>query len=77
MAATGDRQEPPRIPPPVRLEPPGTPGTHHQEAPPHFHSHQHDPEVLSQPPWEKGLVDLHVQDVEEVQVGRDACWPGE
>ncbi|XP_070248584.1 LOW QUALITY PROTEIN: zinc finger protein GLI4 [Myotis yumanensis] len=75
MAAPGDGQEPPRIPSPVSLEPPGTPGTHHQEAPPHFHGHQHDPEVPSQPPWEKDLVDLHVQDVEEVQVGRDACWP--
>ncbi|XP_054564570.1 zinc finger protein GLI4 [Eptesicus fuscus] len=80
MAALGDRQEPPRIPPPVSVEPPGTPGTPHQEAPLHFHGRQHgsrghSPEVLSQPRWEKDLVGLHVQDVEEVQVGRDACWP--
>ncbi|XP_046498447.1 zinc finger protein GLI4 [Equus quagga] len=33
------------------------------------------PKVRSQPPQEEELSDLDFQDVEEVQIGRDACWP--
>ncbi|XP_066121600.1 zinc finger protein GLI4 isoform X1 [Saccopteryx bilineata] len=32
-------------------------------------------EVLSQPWQEEELLDLDVQDVEEVQISRDTCWP--
>lgn len=35
------------------------------------------PEVPSQPLQEEELSDLDLQDVEEVQIGRDTCWPGE
>ncbi|XP_057592847.1 zinc finger protein GLI4 [Hippopotamus amphibius kiboko] len=81
MAALGDSQEPPHVLSPVSLESPGTPGAHrHQEAQRHLHGHQHgfpgcSPEVLSQPPREEELSDPALQDVEEVQIGRDACWP--
>lgn len=43
--------------------PPGAPGR--------------SPEVLSQPAQEEELSDLELQDVEEAQMGRDTCWPGE
>ncbi|XP_041624498.1 zinc finger protein GLI4 isoform X2 [Vulpes lagopus] len=33
------------------------------------------PEVPSQPLQEEELSDLDLQDVEEVQIGRDTCWP--
>ncbi|KAF5924774.1 hypothetical protein HPG69_014817, partial [Diceros bicornis minor] len=80
MAAPGDSREPPHVPSPVSLESPGTPGAHHHEARRHLHGHQHgspscSPEVLSQPPREEELSDLDLQDVEEVQISRDTCWP--
>ncbi|XP_024596893.1 zinc finger protein GLI4 isoform X1 [Neophocaena asiaeorientalis asiaeorientalis] len=76
MAALGDSQEPPHVLSTVTFESPETPGAcHHHEAQLHLHGHQHgfpgcSPEVLSQPPQEEGL-----RDVEEVQAGRDTCWP--
>uniref|UniRef100_A0A8C8WA69 GLI family zinc finger 4 n=2 Tax=Panthera TaxID=9688 RepID=A0A8C8WA69_PANLE len=75
MATLGDGQEPPRVPSPVNLASPGTPGTHRLEARLHLHGHQHDspgcsPEVLSQPSH------LDLRDVEEVRIGRGTCWPG-
>uniref|UniRef100_A0A8I3S167 C2H2-type domain-containing protein n=3 Tax=Canis lupus TaxID=9612 RepID=A0A8I3S167_CANLF len=80
MATLGDGQEPPRVPSPVNLASPGTPGPHHSEARLHLHGRQHDspgcsPEVPSQPLQEEELSDLDLQDVEEVQIGRDTCWP--
>nr|XP_035961616.1 zinc finger protein GLI4 isoform X1 [Halichoerus grypus]XP_035961617.1 zinc finger protein GLI4 isoform X1 [Halichoerus grypus] len=80
MATLGDGQEPPRVPSPGNLASPGTPGTHHREARLHLHGHQHDPsgcspEALSRPLQEEQLSDLDLQDVEEVQIGRDTCWP--
>lgn len=54
MAALGDRQEPPRIPPPVSLEPPGTPGTPHRKAPLPFHSHQHGTHRSAHPVGDRG-----------------------
>ncbi|XP_045751751.2 zinc finger protein GLI4 isoform X2 [Mirounga angustirostris] len=80
MATLGDSQEPPRVPSPVNHASPGTPGTHHREARLHLHGHQHDPsgcspEALSRPLQEEQLSDLDLQDVEEVQIGRDTCWP--
>ena len=41
MATLGDGQEPPRVPSPVNLASPGTPGTHRLEARLHLHGHQH------------------------------------
>lgn len=35
------------------------------------------PETLSQPLPEEEPSGLDLQDVEEVQIGRDTCWPGE
>ncbi|KAI2551576.1 GLI family zinc finger 4 [Homo sapiens] len=76
MAALGDIQESPSVPSPVSLSSPGTPGTQHHEPQLHLHGHQHgspgsSPKVLSQP------SDLDLQDVEEVEIGRDTFWPGE
>ncbi|XP_059983518.1 zinc finger protein GLI4-like isoform X2 [Lagenorhynchus albirostris] len=76
MAALGDSQEPPHVLSTVTFESPETPGAcHRHEAQLHLHGHQHgfpgcSPEVLSQPPQEDDL-----RDVEEVQAGRDTCWP--
>ncbi|KAM9050145.1 zinc finger protein GLI4 [Megaptera novaeangliae] len=76
MAALGDGQEPPHVLSAVTFESPETPGAyHHHEAQLHLHGHQHgfpgcSPEVLSQPPEEEDL-----RDVEELQTGRDTCWP--
>ncbi|KAI5281136.1 Zinc Finger Protein Gli4 [Manis pentadactyla] len=80
MAALGDSQEPSRVPSPVNLESPGTPGAHHHKARLHLYSHQHgsptcSPEVFSRSPLEEELSDLDLQDVEEVRIGRDTCWP--
>ncbi|KAB1258060.1 Zinc finger protein GLI4 [Camelus dromedarius] len=81
MAALGDSQKPLHVLSPIGLESPGTPGAHHHhEAQLHLHSHQHgfpscSLEVLSQPPQEEELSDLDLQNVEEVQTGRDTCWP--
>ncbi|XP_016075674.1 PREDICTED: zinc finger protein GLI4 [Miniopterus natalensis] len=80
MAALGESQESPRVLSPVSLKSPGTAGAHHQEAQLHFHSHQHgspgcSPGVFSQLPREEELLDLDVQGVEEVQMGRDTYWP--
>ncbi|KAI5929520.1 Zinc finger protein GLI4 [Manis javanica] len=80
MAALGDSQEPSHVPSPVNLESPGTPGAHHHKARFHLYSHQHgsptcSPEVFSQSPLEEELSDLDLQDVEEVRIGRDTCWP--
>ncbi|XP_044906215.1 zinc finger protein GLI4 isoform X4 [Felis catus] len=78
MATLGDGQEPPRVPSPVNLASPGTPGTHRLEARLHLHGHQHDspgcsPEVLSQPPQEEEeRSHLDLRDVEEVRIGRDS-----
>ncbi|PNJ04284.1 GLI4 isoform 9, partial [Pongo abelii] len=52
-----------------------TPGAQHHEPQLHLHGHQHgspgsSPKVLSQP------SDLDLQDVEEVEIGRDTFWPG-
>ncbi|XP_062936173.1 zinc finger protein GLI4 isoform X1 [Cynocephalus volans] len=74
MAALGDVQECPPVPSPVSLSSPGTPGAQHHEAQLHLHGHQYgssrsSPEVLSQP------SDLDLQDVEEVEIGRDTFWP--
>uniref|UniRef100_A0A2I2YEH4 GLI family zinc finger 4 n=1 Tax=Gorilla gorilla gorilla TaxID=9595 RepID=A0A2I2YEH4_GORGO len=74
MAALGDIQESPSVPSPVSLSSPGTPGTQHHEPQLHLHGHQHgspgsSPKVLSQP------SDLDLQDVEEVEIGRDTFWP--
>ncbi|XP_044930130.1 zinc finger protein GLI4 isoform X1 [Mustela putorius furo] len=79
MATLGDSQEPPRVPSPVNLASPGTPGTCQREAQ-LLHSHEHDspgcsPETLSQPLPEEEPSGLDLQDVEEVQIGRDTCWP--
>lgn len=41
MATLGYGQEPPRVPSPVNLASPGTPGTHHREARLHLQGHQH------------------------------------
>ncbi|XP_039109953.1 zinc finger protein GLI4 [Hyaena hyaena] len=83
MATLGDGQEPPRVPPPVNLASPGTPGAHRREARLHLHGHQHDslgcsPEVLSRPPREEEEeeeLDLRDEEEEEVRIGREACWP--
>ncbi|XP_029779123.1 zinc finger protein GLI4 isoform X2 [Suricata suricatta] len=81
MATLGDGREPPRVPSPVNLASPGTPGTHRREAWLHLHGHQHDspgcsPEVLSQPPQEEEeLSDLDLREVEEVRIGSNPCWP--
>ncbi|PNI46088.1 GLI4 isoform 8, partial [Pan troglodytes] len=74
MAALGDIQESPSVPSPVSFSSPGTPGTQHHEPQLHLHGHQHgspgsSPKVLSQP------SDLDLQDVEEVEIGRDTFWP--
>lgn len=41
MATLGDSQEPPRVPSPVNLASPGTPGTCQREAQLHLHGHDH------------------------------------
>uniref|UniRef100_A0A2K5YBL0 GLI family zinc finger 4 n=1 Tax=Mandrillus leucophaeus TaxID=9568 RepID=A0A2K5YBL0_MANLE len=74
MAALGDVQKSPSVPSPVSLSSPGTPGAQHHEPQLHLHGHQHgspgsSPEVLSQP------SDLDLQDIEEVEIGRDTFWP--
>ncbi|XP_012668493.1 zinc finger protein GLI4 [Otolemur garnettii] len=74
MAALGDTQESLPVLYPVSLSPPGTPGAQHHETRLHFHRHQHgspssSPEVLSQ------SSDQDLQDIEEVEIGRDAFWP--
>uniref|UniRef100_A0A2K6SBN5 Uncharacterized protein n=1 Tax=Saimiri boliviensis boliviensis TaxID=39432 RepID=A0A2K6SBN5_SAIBB len=73
MAAPGDVSEPPSVPSPVSLSSPGTPGAQHHEPRLLLRGHQHgsSPEVLSQP------SDLDLQDIEEVEMGRDTFWPGE
>ncbi|XP_045837737.1 zinc finger protein GLI4 isoform X2 [Meles meles] len=136
MATLGDSQEPPRVPSPVNLASPGTPGTCQREAQLHLHGHDHgthpvlhslrlpassarparwhclletrqltgcrasctlalgsgqghpwrrpetepyspgcSPEALSQPLQEEEPSGLDLQGVEEVQIGRDTCWP--
>uniref|UniRef100_A0A2K5KC70 Uncharacterized protein n=1 Tax=Colobus angolensis palliatus TaxID=336983 RepID=A0A2K5KC70_COLAP len=74
MAALGDVQKSPSAPSPVSLSSPGTPGAQHHEPQLHLHGHQHgspssSPEVVSQP------SDLDLQDIEEVEIGRDTFWP--
>ncbi|XP_006830800.1 PREDICTED: zinc finger protein GLI4 [Chrysochloris asiatica] len=79
MAALGDSQEPPPALPHVSLSSPGTPpGAHqHPGALLHLHDHPHDipgssPEVRFQP---QELSDLEPQDEQEVDIGRNTCWP--
>lgn len=50
MAALEDGQEPPRVPSPVSLESPGTPGTQHQEAQLHSHN-QHGTRLAPPTLW--------------------------
>ncbi|XP_035887355.1 zinc finger protein GLI4 isoform X1 [Phyllostomus discolor] len=45
MAAPGGCQQPPRVPSPVSLKSPGTPGAHHPEAQLRSHGRQHDSEA--------------------------------
>ncbi|XP_013375487.1 PREDICTED: zinc finger protein GLI4 isoform X1 [Chinchilla lanigera] len=73
MAALGDIEESLPVPFPTSLSSPGTPGAQHHEAQLHLHRHPHgspysSPEVCPQP------SDLDLQDVEEVEIGRDT-WP--
>ncbi|XP_044906212.1 zinc finger protein GLI4 isoform X1 [Felis catus] len=55
MATLGDGQEPPRVPSPVNLASPGTPGTHRLEARLHLHGHQHEKFLLLRGPPEPHL----------------------
>ncbi|KAM5210897.1 zinc finger protein GLI4 isoform 2-T4 [Hipposideros larvatus] len=80
MEALGDGQELPCVSSPVSLESTETPGAHHHKAQRPLRGHQHGspsrcPEVLSQPLREEELSDLDLQDVEEVQLSGDTCWP--
>ncbi|XP_004638970.1 zinc finger protein GLI4 [Octodon degus] len=73
MAALGDLEESLPVPSPTSLSSPGTPEAQHHEAQLHLRRHPHgspysSPEVCSQP------SDLDLQDVEEVEIGRDT-WP--
>uniref|UniRef100_G3TNB2 GLI family zinc finger 4 n=1 Tax=Loxodonta africana TaxID=9785 RepID=G3TNB2_LOXAF len=75
MAALGNHQESPPAPHPVSLSSPRTPGAHHHEALLHLHDHQHGTSPCCQPQLEGELSDLDPQDVQEVEIGRNTCWP--
>ncbi|XP_005000915.1 zinc finger protein GLI4 isoform X1 [Cavia porcellus] len=73
MAALGDIEESPPVPFPTSLLSPGAPGAQHHEAQLHLHRHPHgspysSPDVCPQP------SDLDLQDMEEMEIGRDT-WP--
>ncbi|KAG3273480.1 zinc finger protein GLI4 isoform X1 [Ictidomys tridecemlineatus] len=73
MAALGAVEEVLPVPSPISLSSSGTPGARHHTAQLHLHSRPHgspssSPEVLSQP------SELDLQDLEEVEIGRDT-WP--
>uniref|UniRef100_A0A8D2JS49 GLI family zinc finger 4 n=1 Tax=Sciurus vulgaris TaxID=55149 RepID=A0A8D2JS49_SCIVU len=75
MAALGAVEEALPVPSPVSLSS-GTPGAQHHIAQLHLHGHPHgcprsSPEVLSQP------SELDLQDVEEVETGRDTWLDSE
>ncbi|XP_048948792.1 zinc finger protein GLI4 isoform X3 [Canis lupus dingo] len=68
MATLGDGQEPPRVPSPVNLASPGTPGPHHSEARLHLHGRQHG--------THPALHSLHRRPPPALQAGLEAArWP--
>uniref|UniRef100_A0A8C9PW07 C2H2-type domain-containing protein n=1 Tax=Spermophilus dauricus TaxID=99837 RepID=A0A8C9PW07_SPEDA len=76
MAALGAVEEVLPVPSPISLSSSGTPGARHHTAQLHLHSPPHgspssNPEVLSQP------SELDLQDLEEVETGRDTWLDSE